>query len=626
MARIPEEVIDQVRNQADIVDIIGNYVQLKKQGRNYSGLCPFHGEKTPSFSVSPEKQIFHCFGCGKGGNVFSFLMEHDGLTFVESVKKVADMSHLDVAIELPEERDTSNLPKETSETAKMVEMHQLTAKLYHYILMETEEGAAALTYLKERGMSEQMMTTFQIGFAPNHHATITSFLEKRGMDLQLAGIAGLLSERDDGQMVDRFRNRIMFPITNDRGQIIAFSGRLFDRDDGPKYLNSPETPVFNKRRTLFHFSEARQAIRKQEEITLMEGFMDVISAEEAGVQNAVASMGTSLTEEHADLIKRLTNRAIICYDGDRAGIEAAYKAGTLLVERNRLDVFVLQLPAGKDPDDFIRASGAEKFKEIYKQQRMTWTAFKIHYLRKERNLQNETDQIGYIDDCLREIAKLDQAVERELYLKQLADEFELTIETLKQQLQQSLKNSQKSRQMASYNEPPIDDSFMGMMPQEDTEMPFSFEQTTQKLSAHTTSEQQLMKAMMESRDNFLLIKQLLGDTTFYHDNYKALYTYLIGYFAEGNDADPTKFMDSVPDATMKGLISSLEMVISPDEQGKPQFEDYIRSLKRFKLEQKKKELEQELAAFSRENDKENEIRVMLEIVQLNRQLNSGQLD
>ncbi|MBC1374145.1 DNA primase [Listeria sp. FSL L7-0091] len=626
MARIPEEVIDQVRNQADIVDIIGNYVQLKKQGRNYSGLCPFHGEKTPSFSVSPEKQIFHCFGCGKGGNVFSFLMEHDGLTFVESVKKVADMSHLDVDIELPEERDTSSLPRETSETARMVEMHQITAKLYHYILMETEEGAAALTYLKERGMSEQMMTSFQIGFAPNHHATITSFLEKRGMDLQLAGMAGLLSERDDGQMVDRFRNRIMFPITNDRGQIIAFSGRLFDREDGPKYLNSPETPIFNKRRTLFHFSEARQAIRKQEEITLMEGFMDVISAEEAGVQNTVASMGTSLTEEHADLIKRLTNRAIICYDGDRAGIEAAYKAGTLLVERNRLDVFVLQLPAGKDPDDFIRASGADKFKEIYKQQRMTWTAFKINYLRKERNLQNETDQIAYIDDCLREIAKLDQAVERELYLKQLADEFELTIETLKQQLQQSLKNTQKERQNQSYNEPLIDDSFMGMIPQEDSEMLFSFEQPIQKLSAHTISEQQLMKAMMESRDNFLLIKQLLGDTTFYHDNYKALYTYLIGYFAEGNDADPTKFMDSISDPTMKGLISSLEMIISPDEQGKTQFEDYIKSLKRFKLEQTKKELEQQLAALIRENDKENEVRVMLEIVQLNRKLNSGQLD
>ncbi|AIS62687.1 DNA primase [Listeria ivanovii] len=626
MARIPEEVIDQVRNQADIVDIIGNYVQLKKQGRNYAGLCPFHGEKTPSFSVSPEKQIFHCFGCGKGGNVFSFLMEHDGLTFVEAVKKVADMSHLDVAIELPEERDTAHLPKETSETAKMVEMHQLTAKLYHYILMETEEGTAALTYLKERGMSEQMMANFQIGFAPNHHATVTSFLEKRGMDLQLAGTAGLLSERDDGQMVDRFRNRIIFPITNDRGQIIAFSGRLFDRDDGPKYLNSPETPLFNKRRTLFHFSEARQAIRKQEEITLMEGFMDVISAEEAGIQNAVASMGTSLTEEHADLIKRLTSRAIICYDGDRAGIEAAYKAGTLLVERNRLDVFVLQLPAGKDPDDFIRSSGADKFKEIYKQQRMTWTAFKIHYLRRERNLQNETDQIGYIDDCLREIAKLDQAVERELYLKQLADEFELTIETLKQQLQQSIKTSQKSRQTASYNEPPIDDSFMGIIPQENPEILFSFEQPMQKLSAHTTAEQQLMKAMMESRDSFLLIKQLLGETEFYHDNYQALYTYLIGYFAEGNDADPNKFMDSVQDVAMKGLISSLEMVISPEEQGRLQFEDYIRSLKRFKLEQKKKELEQELAGYNRDNDKENEIRVMLEIVQLNRQLNSGQLD
>lgn len=250
--------------------------------------------------------------------------------------------------------------------------------------------------------------------------------------------AGLLSERDDGTITDRFRGRIMFPITDDRGQLVGFSGRLVNQENGPKYLNTPETPIFNKRRLLYHFSEGRSEIRRREEVLLLEGFMDVISSSEAGLANGIASMGTSLTEEHIQLIRRIANRAVICYDGDRAGTEAAYKAGLLLEEKSQMEIFVLALPGGKDPDEFIKEYGKERYLEVYQHERMTWTAYKLFYLRKTRNLNNESEQLLYIEEALQEIGKLNQAVERELYLKQLSDEFEVSIPALKEQLQQSI--------------------------------------------------------------------------------------------------------------------------------------------------------------------------------------------
>ncbi|SQC71962.1 DNA primase [Listeria fleischmannii subsp. fleischmannii] len=391
-------------------------------------------------------------------------MEHDHLTFTEAVHKVAELSHLDVELPQLASDDSAAVPKETSETHKMIEMHQLAAKLYHYLLLETEEGLEALNYLKERGMSEELIQTFQIGFAPNHHATITSFFEKRDLDLHLAVAAGLLSERDNGDIVDRFRNRIMFPITDDRGQLVGFSGRLYNQEEGPKYLNSPETPIFNKRKLLYHFSEGRQSIRKYEEVLLLEGFMDVISVSEAGLLNGIASMGTSLTEEHIGLIKRVANRAVICYDGDSAGIEAAFKAGSLLAQA-KIEIYVLSLPSGKDPDEYIRTYGADKFQTFYTHERQTWTAFKLYYLSRKRNMANDTERLAYIDEALFEIGKIDQAVERELYLKQLSDEFDITIPTLKEQLQRAVQelSRQKSRVTESHDFsnmlPPPDESF-----------------------------------------------------------------------------------------------------------------------------------------------------------------------
>ncbi|MBC2046504.1 DNA primase [Listeria booriae] len=603
MQRIPEEKIDEIRSQVDIVDVVGNYVQLKKQGRNYTGLCPFHGEKTPSFSVSPEKQIFHCFGCGKGGNVFSFLMQIDGLSFVESVKKVADLAHipLDVAIS---QGDSAPGNKPDSQESKMIEIHQLASKLYHYLLMETEEGQEALQYLLDRGMSEQELDHFEIGFAPAHASTVTTFLKKREVDLALAVESGLLTERDDGEVVDRFRNRIMFPIKNDRGQLVGFSGRLFNQEDGPKYLNSPETPIFNKRNILYHFSDARQEIRKKEEILLLEGYMDVISSVSATFSNGVASMGTSLTEEHVQMIRRVTNRAIICYDGDRAGIEASFKAGTMLAEQHRLEVFVLQLPNGKDPDDFIRSEGAEKFAEIYTHQRLTWTAFKLQFFKRNRNLQNETDKIAYLGEALAEIGKLDQAVERELYLKQLGSEFDLSMEALKQQLQQTVVVKPKPHDyggppLESYGEYPSYEGDGGPVYEQ-----FSFAQPSGVPSAGLTSEKRLLKYMLEDRDAFIQIRNLLEEhqTDFYHDNYKALYTHLIGFYASGNDANPLALMDQLKDDMARNLVSELEMMTVNTDVSIEEYQDYVQSLTKSSIERDIKEKEQALLTATQQGD------------------------
>ncbi|MBC1920639.1 DNA primase [Listeria grayi] len=609
--RIPEEVIDRVRSEADIVDIISNYVQLKKAGRNYSGLCPFHGEKTPSFSVSPEKQIFHCFGCGKGGNVFSFLMEHDGLSFVEAVKKTAELSHVDVGIEWDDE-PAEQKTEQSNDQFKMIDMHQLSAKFYHYILLETEEGSEALSYLKERGLSEQSIISFQIGFAPNHSSTITSFLAKRGMNLDLAEIAGLLVRRENGDLVDRFRNRIMFPIKNDRDQAIGFSGRLFNQDNGPKYLNTPETPIFNKRNVLYHLSDARQEIRRRKEIVLLEGFMDVIAASSAGVGNGVATMGTSLTTEHIGLIRKITNQIVICYDGDSAGIEAAQKAGRMLEADPHFGLAVLQLPQGKDPDEFIQTYGPEKFEDIYAHNRSSWTAFLLTYLKRGKNLSNPQEQANYLEEAIMEIAKIDQAIEREIYLKQLAAEFDLSLETLRQQLADSLRRKPTANQHADmpYSEPIL------------------FEEPKRNKGALVISEEQLLKAMLDSRENFMQIRQLMEGTDFYHDDYQAIYTYLIGFYAEGNTPDTNRFMDYLPEQeqAFKNLVATIEMLEAPEEQTTAAFRDYIASIKKHVWTKKRSELQKKMQRLESENDAKALIETLQEINRIDKLLTARQFD
>ena len=277
MARIPRAVIDEVRNSVDIVDVIGRYVQLKKAGKHFTGLCPFHNEQTPSFSVNAEKQYYHCFGCGRSGNVFQFLMDYQHINFVEAVAAVAK----DAGISLPEQYvQSSNHPAAPvdSETGQLIQLHQKAADLYHYILVGTPAGEAGLHYLTRRGVSRELIDQFQLGFAPEQQV-LKAYCDKEKLDYQLLRKSGLFTEDREGQLHDRFANRVMYPIKNRRGQVIAFSGRLLStvNTDLPKYLNSPETPIFNKRRTLFNLDVARKAARQDGKLYLFEGFMDFLS-------------------------------------------------------------------------------------------------------------------------------------------------------------------------------------------------------------------------------------------------------------------------------------------------------------------------------------------------------------
>jgi DNA primase len=349
---------DRVKQQADIVRVVGEYVRLKKSGQNFSGLCPFHSEKTPSFSVSPMKQFYYCFGCGAGGDVFKFVMEMDKVTFPEAVRAVAEKSGIAVPREkerTPEER------RENQQRTLLVEMHRAAAAFFVQQLNGTPEGRAARAYLLDRGLDSEAVARFGIGFAPSGGEALLRTMKQKYPEKVLEA-SGLFSRDQGGRIYDRFRRRVMFPIANESGKIVAFGGRAIG-DDMPKYLNSPETPIYSKSNVLYHLDRAKEALRQRDFAVLVEGYVDAIAVACAGISNVVASCGTSLTEPQVKLLNRFTRRIIVNYDPDTAGQAATERSLTILLEQGA-DVRVLALPGGKDPDSFIQAEGAAAYTKL----------------------------------------------------------------------------------------------------------------------------------------------------------------------------------------------------------------------------------------------------------------------
>ncbi len=352
---------DRVKQQADIVRVVGEYVRLKKSGQNFTGLCPFHSEKTPSFAVHPVKQIYHCFGCGAGGDVFKFVMEMDKITFPESVRAVAEKC----GIAIPRARErTPEERQENQRRTSLVELHRETAAFFAQQLNGTPEGRAAKAYLLDRGLDSDAMARFGIGFAPSGGEALLRAFKQKYPEKVLEN-SGLFSRDQNGRLFDRFRRRVMFPIANDSGKIVAFGGRALG-DDLPKYLNSPETPIYTKSNILYHLDRAKEALRQQDFAVLVEGYMDAIAVARAGIANVVASCGTSLTEPQVKLLNRFTRRIIVNYDPDTAGQAATERSLTILLEQGA-EVRVLALPGGKDPDSFIRSEGAAAYTKLLKE-------------------------------------------------------------------------------------------------------------------------------------------------------------------------------------------------------------------------------------------------------------------
>jgi DNA primase len=352
---------DRVKQQADIVRVVGEYVQLKKAGQNFRGLCPFHSEKTPSFNVHPVRQIYHCFGCGKGGDVFSFVMEMEKCEFPDAVRTVAEKCG--IAIPSPKERSPEER-RENQQRAALLEMHREAQSFFVKQLENTPEGKLAHAYLEDRGLDQATIERFGIGYAPSGGDTLLRVLKQKYAE-KLLPASGLISRDEGGHLFDRFRRRITFPIANESGKIVAFGCRALG-DDQPKYLNSPETPIYSKSNVLYHLDRAKEALRRQDYAILVEGYMDAIAVARAGISNVVASCGTSLAEPQIKLLSRFTRRVIVNYDPDAAGQAATERSISLLLERD-FEVRVLALPGKADPDKFIREQGADAYVQLLKQ-------------------------------------------------------------------------------------------------------------------------------------------------------------------------------------------------------------------------------------------------------------------
>ena len=349
---------DRVKQQADIVRVVGEYVRLKKSGQNFTGLCPFHSEKSPSFAVHPVKQIYHCFGCGAGGDVFKFIMEMDKSTFPDAVRAVAEKCG--IAIPRAKER-TPEERQQNQQRTSLVEMHREAAAFFAQQLSGTPEGRAAKAYMLDRGLDSEAMAKFGIGFAPSGGEALLRTMKSKYPEKVLE-TSGLFSRDPNGKFFDRFRRRVIFPIANDSGKIVAFGGRALG-DDLPKYLNSPETPIYSKSNVLYHLDRAKEALRHSDFAVLVEGYMDAIAVARAGISNVVASCGTSLAEPQVKLLNRFTRRIIVNYDPDTAGQAATERSLTILLEQGA-EVRVLALPGGKDPDSFIKAEGAAAYTKL----------------------------------------------------------------------------------------------------------------------------------------------------------------------------------------------------------------------------------------------------------------------
>jgi DNA primase len=352
---------DRVKQQADIVRVVGEYVQLKKAGQNFRGLCPFHSEKTPSFNVHPARQIYHCFGCGKGGDVFSFVMEMEKCEFPDAIRIVAEKCG--IAMPRPRERSPEER-KENQQRAALIEMHRGAQTFFVKQIQGTLEGKAARAYLEDRGIDKDTVDRFGIGYAPSGGDLLLRHFKSKYPENLLAE-SGLISRGDNGRMFDRFRRRITFPISNESGKIVAFGCRALG-DDMPKYLNSPETPIYSKSNVLYHLDRAKEALRRSDFAVLVEGYMDAIAVARAGISNVVASCGTSLAEPQIKLLGRFTRRVVVNYDPDAAGQSATERSISLLLEQD-FEVRVLALPGKADPDKFIREQGAETYLKLLKE-------------------------------------------------------------------------------------------------------------------------------------------------------------------------------------------------------------------------------------------------------------------
>ncbi|HGZ3217487.1 TPA: DNA primase [Staphylococcus aureus] len=553
--RIDQSIINEIKDKTDILDLVSEYVKLEKRGRNYIGLCPFHDEKTPSFTVSEDKQICHCFGCKKGGNVFQFTQEIKDISFVEAVKELGD--RVNVAVDIEATQSNSNV-QIASDDLQMIEMHELIQEFYYYALTKTVEGEQALTYLQERGFTDALIKERGIGFAPDSSHFCHDFLQKKGYDIELAYEAGLLSRNEENfSYYDRFRNRIMFPLKNAQGRIVGYSGRTYTGQE-PKYLNSPETPIFQKRKLLYNLDKARKSIRKLDEIVLLEGFMDVIKSDTAGLKNVVATMGTQLSDEHITFIRKLTSNITLMFDGDFAGSEATLKTGQNLLQQG-LNVFVIQLPSGMDPDEYIGKYGNDAFTAFVKNDKKSFAHYKVSIL-KDEIAHNDLSYERYLKELSHDISLMKSSILQQKALNDVAPFFNVSPEQLANEIQ--------------FNQAPAnyypEDEYGGYIAPE----PIGMAQFD-NLSRQEKAERAFLKHLMRDKDTFLNYYESVDKDNFTNQHFKYVFEVLHDFYAENDQYNISDAVQYVNSNELRETLISLEQYNLNDEPYENEIDDYV---------------------------------------------------
>lgn len=578
--RIEQSVINEIKDKTDILDLVSEYVKLEKRGRNYIGLCPFHDEKTPSFTVSEDKQICHCFGCKKGGNVFQFTQEIKDLSFVEAVKELGE--RINISVDIGNSSDyTSQI---ASDDLTMIEMHELMNEYYQYALLKTVEGEEALNYLTKRGFTEELIKSRGIGYAPNHTHFCHDFLQQKGYDIELAYEAGLLSRNEENfSYFDRFRDRIMFPLNNAQGRIVGYSGRTYNNQE-PKYLNSPETPIFQKRRLLYNLDNARKDIRKNDEAILLEGFMDVIKSDSSGLKPVIASMGTAISDEHITVLKKLTSHITLMFDGDFAGQEATIKTGQHLLQQG-FNVFVVQLPKDMDPDEYISKYGNEKFLEYVNNEKKSFIIYKVNKHRDEI-ANNDLAYERYLKEVTQDIALMNSQILQNKIIKDVAHIFNVDSNTLNSNVlnqQQYIPNEPHFNDYQSY----------------DSEIQNNTNNLFSHLSKHESAERALLKHFMNDKDLFLNYHKQLESDDFDNQFFKRIYSVLEDFYAENDSYTISDMILYTDNDNLRDAIIALDNYDLNQEPYDSEIEDYMNVINESKYGDTLEELNHKLREASR---------------------------
>ncbi|MDK6804347.1 DNA primase [Aerococcus sp. UMB7834] len=572
---IPNEVVQSIREQVDILDIVGEYVDLQKRGKNYFGKCPFHDERTPSFSVEADQQFFKCFSCGRGGNVFSFMMDIEGCSFQEAVALVAQKGHASVDFDF---ESTTNRQRRrwSADEENLIAIHEAAKDFYHYLLTVTQYGQEAMAYLKGRGFSRETIDRYQIGLAPKDDQLSYQHLRTKEFSDEALIASGIFIRSDyDQEIRDRFAGRLIFPLRGPEGETLAFSGRILPDDSGEtskqaKYLNSPETALFQKSRFLFNLDLARPEIRRVKEVILFEGFMDVIKASEAGIKNGLASMGTSLTSAHIQMIRRQTKEVLLAYDGDKPGIEAAYRAlDHFAEEASDVKVQVCVFPDQMDPDEYIEHYGSEQFGHFIVNQRLSIMHFYRYYYRMHYDLATDSGKLQYIEAIIQRIARLDTAVEQELYLKELSQETQLAVDSLKEQLLQVQRDLPQQGASRTDNSPlreGADTSWQSL----------SRQPAQEAYSPLEINEMHLFNRLLKQEDAWVMLKVKYPDFQFQSVKMQTLFTLLEAYRQDqGENYSPQAFYNRLLDQADQALLVDIYCLDTPEEVTDMEIEDLV---------------------------------------------------